>query len=77
LLRRYLLVRPKTADNELLFLSKHRKQLIVGSISAIVKRIANNAGAKGRFIAYSIRISSTTAAIEAGLSLIQICTIES
>ena len=46
--------------------------MTVGAVGAIVKRIAGNAGTKGRFTAHSIRISSATAAMEAGLSLTQI-----
>ncbi|CAG8783272.1 5079_t:CDS:2, partial [Cetraspora pellucida] len=41
-------------------------------VSAIVKRIAENAGLQGRFTAHSIRIGGATAAMEADMSLAQI-----
>ena len=72
LLRRYLRIRPKTTEDQPLFLSNRGKQLTVGAVGAIVKRIASNAGANGRFTAHSIRIGGATAAMEAGLSLTQI-----
>ncbi|CAG8482973.1 12308_t:CDS:2, partial [Cetraspora pellucida] len=52
------------------------KKLSVGAMGAIIKRMAENAGIQGRYTAYSIRISGMIAAIEAGLSLVQIRAIE-
>ncbi|CAG8689822.1 22533_t:CDS:1, partial [Gigaspora margarita] len=76
LLKKYLLVRPRTSDEQPLFPSKQGGKLSVGAVGAIVKRITENANLQRRYTAYSIRISSATAVISAGLSLIQIYTIE-
>ncbi|CAG8831906.1 36250_t:CDS:2, partial [Gigaspora margarita] len=43
LLKKYLWVRPKTADDQPLFLSRQGDQLSVGAVGAIVKRVAENA----------------------------------
>ncbi|CAG8674475.1 23344_t:CDS:2 [Dentiscutata erythropus] len=53
-------------EDKPLFLSRQEKQLIVGAVGAIVKRIARHASLCGRFTAYSIRIGDATTAIEAG-----------
>ncbi|CAG8519447.1 6267_t:CDS:1 [Cetraspora pellucida] len=75
LLRSYLLIRLKTTKDEPLFLLRQEKQLTVKTVGTIVKRIARNTGAQGRFTTYSIRIGGATAAMKAGLSLTQIRTI--
>ena len=49
--------------------------MTVGAVGAIVKSVASDTGVKGRFTAHSIRIGGATAAMEAGLSLMQIRTI--
>ncbi|CAG8843037.1 18460_t:CDS:1, partial [Gigaspora margarita] len=53
-----------------------KNKLTVGAVGAIVKSVASDTGVKGRFTTHSIRIGSAIAAIEAGLSLMQIWTIE-
>lgn len=72
LLKKYLIIRPKTSDDKPLFISRQGNQLSVGAIGAIVKRMAKNANIHGRYTAHSIRIGGATAAMEAGLSLAQI-----
>ncbi|CAG8560831.1 7007_t:CDS:2, partial [Scutellospora calospora] len=72
LLINYLKICPKTPANWPLFLSKTKKQMSVGAISAVVKRMAEHAHLTGCYTAHSIRIGGATTAMEAGFSLTQI-----
>ncbi|CAG8752718.1 23833_t:CDS:2 [Cetraspora pellucida] len=62
----------KAYKNCSLFLSRQGKQLTVGAIGVIVKRLAKHSGLEGCYTAHSIRIGGAIAAMEAGLSLTQI-----
>lgn len=72
LLKQYLKVHPKINDDAPIFLSKQGKKVSVLAIGSIVKRFAEYAGLEGRFTAHSLRIGGATAAMAAGISLIQI-----
>ncbi|CAG8582139.1 23896_t:CDS:2, partial [Cetraspora pellucida] len=72
LLKRYMSVRPNLLGNSHLFLSKQGKQLTVGAIGVVVKRLAKHSRLESCYTAHSIRIGGATAAMEAGLSLTQI-----
>ncbi|CAG8758311.1 19937_t:CDS:2, partial [Cetraspora pellucida] len=71
----YMSIRPKTSNDKSLFLSQQGKQMTVGAVGAVVKKMPKLASLKGRFTAHSIRIEGATATMETGLSLTQIHTI--
>ena len=55
--------------------AKKNKPITTNAISQIVKRIAAEAGFKGRFSSHSLRIGGATAAMMGGMSLEQIMAI--
>ena len=70
-LSRYLEVRPKLCSR-FLFVNSRGNQMSVSSISAVVKRVAQNAGLEARLTGHSLRIGGATAAMMGGMPLEQI-----
>jgi integrase len=71
LVERYILL-TNPGINDFLFQSSSGKQLSASAVSAIVKRMAENAQLKGKFSGHSLRIGGATAAAKAGLTTAQI-----